>query len=120
MTTSTAGLAVTTTARPSECCCATQRLCWESQSATSCSPRAFFGQALQGARPWLLQLHDSPWLQHGAGLRHPGLQDRRPGWLRLPGCRKVLSFGHGTAYLGLLVVRAVRVAALVFRRSDVS
>jgi ABC-type transport system involved in multi-copper enzyme maturation permease subunit len=33
---------------------------------------------------------------------------------------KLLTFGHSSAYLGILVVLVVGLAALVFRRRDVS
>jgi len=79
-----------------------------------------FGQALQGARPWLLQLNVNAWLQHGAGYFIQVCKTDAQGGYGCQGVEKVLSFGHGTAYLGLLVVMAVGMAALVFRRRDVS
>jgi ABC-2 type transport system permease protein len=79
-----------------------------------------FGQALQGARPWLLQLNVNAWLQHGAGYFIQVCKTDAQGGYGCEGVEKVLSFGHGTAYLGLLVVMTVGMAALVFRRRDVS
>jgi len=79
-----------------------------------------FGQALQGARPWLLQLNFNAWLQHGATYFIQTCKTDAQGNYNCQGVEKVLSFGHGSAYLGLLVVLAVGLAALVFRRRDVS
>lgn len=79
-----------------------------------------FGQALQGARPWLLQLNVTAWLQHDATYYINSCTTDARGGYSCQGVEKVLSFGHGSAYLGLLVVFAVGLAALVFRRRDVS
>ncbi len=79
-----------------------------------------FGQALQGVRPWLLQLNVNAWLEHGAGYFIQVCKTDAQGGYGCQGVDKVLSFGHGTAYLGLLVVMVVGLAALVFRRRDVS
>lgn len=79
-----------------------------------------FGQALQGARPWLLQLNFNAWLQHGATYFIQTCNTDAQGNYNCQGVEKVLSFGHGSAYLGLLVVLTVGLAALVFRRRDVS
>lgn len=79
-----------------------------------------FGQALQGARPWLLQLNFNAWLQHGAKYFSQTCKTDAQGNYSCQGVEKVLSFGHGAAYLGLLVVLTVGLAALVFRRRDVS
>ena len=79
-----------------------------------------FGQALQGARPWLLQLNVTAWLQHGATYYIQTCKTDAQGNYNCQGVEKVLSFGHGSAYLGLLVVLTVGLAALVFRRRDVS
>jgi len=79
-----------------------------------------FGQALQGARPWLLQHNLAAWLQHGATYYFETCTTNSQGQYSCQGGQKVLSFGHGSAYLGLLVVLTVGLAALVFRRRDVS
>ena len=79
-----------------------------------------FVQALQGARPWLLQLNVNAWLQHGAGYFIQVCKTDAQGGYGCQGVEKVLSFAHGTSYLGLLVVMAVGMAAVVFRRRDVS
>ncbi|MEP7369624.1 MAG: ABC transporter permease subunit [Dermatophilaceae bacterium] len=79
-----------------------------------------FGQALQGARPWLLQLNVTAWLQHSATYYVDSCATDAQGNYTCQGVEKVLSFGHSSAYLGLLVVFAVGLAALVFRRRDVS
>lgn len=79
-----------------------------------------FGQALQGARPWLVQLNVTAWLQHGAPYFIESCATDASGNYSCRGVEKVLSFGHGSAYLGVLVVLAVGLAALVFRRRDVS
>jgi len=79
-----------------------------------------FGQALQGARPWLLQLNVNGWLQHGAGYFVESCKTDAQGNYTCQGIEKILSFGHSSAYLGVLVVVAVGLAALVFRRRDVS
>jgi len=79
-----------------------------------------FGQALQAARPWLLQLNFTSWLQHGTKYYAQTCTTDAKGQYTCQGVEKVLSFGHSSAYLGLLVVFAVGLAALVFRRRDVS
>lgn len=79
-----------------------------------------FGQALQGARPWLLQLNFNAWLQHGATYFIQTCKTDAQGNYNCQGVEKTLTFGHGSTYLGLLVVFAVGLAALVFRRRDVS
>ena len=79
-----------------------------------------FGQALQGAQPWLLQLNVNAWLQHGAGYFIQSCKTDAQGGYSCQGVEKVLSFGHSSAYLGLLVVVAVGLSALIFRRRDVS
>jgi ABC-2 type transport system permease protein len=79
-----------------------------------------FGQALQGARPWLLQLNFTAWLQHGATYFVEVCKTDAQGQYSCQGVEKVLSFSHGSAYLGLLVVVTVGMAALVFRHRDVS
>ena len=77
-------------------------------------------QALQGARPWLLQLNVEGWLQHGTRYFVNSCQTDARGNYGCQGVEKVLSFGHSSAYLGVLVVLVVGLAALVFRRRDVS
>lgn len=73
----------------------------------------------------------SPFLVAGAGRRgrmaaarhqvlHQRLHDRRPGNYMCKGIDKVLTFGYSSAYLGLLVLFVDGLAALVFRRRDVS
>lgn len=79
-----------------------------------------FGQALQGARPWLLQLNVAAWLEHGATYYIQTCKTDAQGNYNCQGVEKVLSFGHSSAYLGLLVMFAVGLAATVFRRRDVS
>ncbi len=79
-----------------------------------------FGQALQAARPWLLQLNVTGWLQHDAKYYINSCTTDAQGNYSCQGVEKVLTFGHSSAYLGLLVVFAVGLAALVFRRRDVS
>lgn len=79
-----------------------------------------FGQALQGARPWLLQLNVNAWLQHGASYFVESCTTDAQGGYSCQGVEKVLTFGHSAAYLGLLVLLFVSLAAVVFRRRDVS
>ena len=73
----------------------------------------------------------SPFLVAGAGRRgrmaaarhqvlHQRLHDRRPGNYMCKGIDKVLTFDYSSAYLGLRVLFVVGLAALVFRRRDVS
>ena len=77
-------------------------------------------QSLQGAQTWMLQLNVAAWLQHDA----PYLIDRcttdAQGNYGCQGVERVLQFGHSATYLGVLVLLAVGLAALVFRRRDVS
>lgn len=79
-----------------------------------------FGQALQGVRPWLLQLNVNGWLQHGTTYFIDSCKTDARGSYSCQGVEKVLTFGHSSAYLGLLVVFVVGLGALVFRRRDVS
>ncbi len=80
-----------------------------------------FGNALQGAQPWLLGSNVMGWLQHGTTYRAGEICKSSPqGGYMCESVQKVLTFGHSTAYLGLLVLLVVGLAALVFRRRDVS
>jgi len=79
-----------------------------------------FGQALQGARPWLLQLNVTAWLQHGATYYAQTCTTDAKGQYSCQGVEKILTVGHSSAYLGLLVVLAIGLAAWVFRQRDVS
>lgn len=79
-----------------------------------------FAQTLQGAGPWLLQLNVNAWLQHGASYFIQSCKTDAQGGYSCQGVEKVLAFGHSAAYLGILVLFAVSLAALVFRRRDVS
>jgi len=79
-----------------------------------------FGQALQGAQPWLLRLNVNGWLQHGTTYYINSCKTDAQGNYNCQGIEKALTFGHSSAYLGLLVVFVVGLAALVFRRRDVS
>jgi ABC-2 type transport system permease protein len=79
-----------------------------------------FGQALQGARPWLLHLNFEGWLQHGTRYFVNSCTTDAQGNYGCQGVEKVLSFGHSSVYLCVLVVLVVGLAALVFRRRDVS
>src|SRR5665811_613534 len=79
-----------------------------------------FGQALQGARPWLLQLNVTAWLQHGATYYAQTCTTDAKGQYSCQGVEKILTFGHSSAYLGLPVVLAIGLAAWVFRQRDVS
>jgi len=79
-----------------------------------------FRQALQGAQPWLLSLNFQAWLQHGAKYYPLVCKTDGQGNYSCQGVEKLLTFGHSSAYLGILVVLIVGLAALVFRRRDVS
>jgi ABC-2 type transport system permease protein len=79
-----------------------------------------FGQALHGARPWLLQLNVTGWLQHGATYLVDVCKTDAQGNYGCQGVEKALTFGHSSAYLGVLVLLAIGLAALIFRRRDVS
>lgn len=79
-----------------------------------------FGQALEGVRPWLLQLNVNAWLQHGATYFIESCTTDARGGYTCQGVEKVLTFGHSSAYLGVVVALVIGLAALVFRRRDVS
>ncbi len=81
---------------------------------------AVFGQALQGAQPWLLRLNFESWLSHGTKYYSEVCQTDARGAYGCEGIERVLSFGHSATYLGVMVVLIVSLAALVFRRRDVS
>lgn len=79
-----------------------------------------FGQALQGARPWLLQLNVNGWLEHGTKYYVEKCATDAQGNYNCQGVENVLTFGHSAAYLAVLVMLVVGLGALVFRRRDVS
>lgn len=79
-----------------------------------------FGQSLQGAQPWLLRLNFTAWLEHGTTYYLESCKTDGQGNYACEGVEKVLTFGHSSAYLGILVVFLVGLAAVVFRRRDVS
>ncbi|MEO8518217.1 MAG: ABC transporter permease [Dermatophilaceae bacterium] len=79
-----------------------------------------FRQQLQGVQPWLLQVNFLGWLQHGATYYTQTCTTDAQGSYSCQSVEKVLTFGHSSAYLGVLVLIAVVLAALVFRRRDVS
>ncbi|HEX7538488.1 MAG TPA: ABC transporter permease [Dermatophilaceae bacterium] len=79
-----------------------------------------FGQALQGSAPWLLKLNFNAWLEHGTTYYINSCKTDGLGNYACEGVEKVLTFGHSSAYLGILVVFLIALAALVFRRRDVS
>jgi len=79
-----------------------------------------FRQALQSAQPWLLSLNFQAWLQHGAKYYPLVCKTDGQGNYSCQGVEKLLTFGHSSTYLGLLVVLILGLAALVFRRRDVS
>jgi ABC-2 type transport system permease protein len=81
---------------------------------------AVFGQALRTSQPWLLKLNVDSWLQHGATYYVDVCKTDAQGNYGCQSVEKILSFGHSSAYLGVLVVLIVALAALVFRRRDVS
>jgi ABC-2 type transport system permease protein len=79
-----------------------------------------FGQALQGARPWLLQLNFNAWVQHGSKYYVNSCSTDGQGQYVCDSIEKFLTFGHSSAYLGVMVVLVLAAAALVFRRRDIS
>jgi ABC-2 type transport system permease protein len=78
-----------------------------------------FRQALQGAQPWLLSLNFQAWLQHGAKYYPLVCKTDGQGNYSCQGVETLLTFGHSSTYLGILVVLILGLAALVFRRRDV-
>ena len=81
---------------------------------------AVFGQALQGFRPWLVSLNFQSWLEHSARYFVQVCKTDAQGNYNCQGVEKILTFGHSTAYLGIMVVLIIGLAAVVFRRRDVS
>ena len=79
-----------------------------------------FRQALQGAQPWLLSLNFQAWLQHGAKYYPQVCKTDAQGNYSCQPVETLLTFGHSSTYLGIMVVLIVGLAALVFRRRDVS
>jgi len=77
-------------------------------------------QWLQGAQTWMLQLNVTAWLQHDATYFVDKCTTDAQGNYGCQGVEHILQFGHSAAYLGVLVVFAVGLAALVFRHRDVS
>jgi len=74
----------------------------------------------RGGQPWLLRLNVDAWLNHGTTyfINKTTVDDR--GNMMFSQVEKLLSFGRGSAYLGILVALLVGLAALVFRRRDVT
>jgi ABC-2 type transport system permease protein len=79
-----------------------------------------FRQALQGAQPWLLSLNFQSWLQHGAKYYPLVCKTDAQGNYSCQGVETLLTFAHSSTYLGVLVLLIVALAALTFRRRDVS
>jgi ABC-2 type transport system permease protein len=79
-----------------------------------------FGQALQSVQPWLLRLNFDGWLKHGTGYSILACKTDGQGQYNCSSVEKVLTFAHSSAYLGVLVLLIVVLAALVFRRRDVA
>jgi ABC-2 type transport system permease protein len=76
--------------------------------------------SLQGAQPWLLQPNVSAWLEHGTRYFVNRCATGASGSFQCESVQKALTFSHSSVYLGVLVLLAVGMAALVFRRRDVS
>lgn len=81
---------------------------------------AVFGRQLQGAQPWLLRLNFESWLTHGTKYFSEVCTTDAQGSYSCQGIEKILTFGHSATYLGIMVVLIIGLAALVFRRRDVS
>ncbi len=79
-----------------------------------------FGQALQGVQPWLLQLNFTSLVKHGATYYPTVCTTDSRGSYNCQGVEKILTFGHSATYLGMMAVLLVVLAAVVFRRRDVS
>ena len=79
-----------------------------------------FGQALQGARPWLLQLNFNAWLQHGAKYYPLVCKTDGQGNYSCQGVETLLTFGHSSTYLGILVVLILGLAASAWLPSSTS
>jgi len=79
-----------------------------------------FRQQLQGAQTWMLQLNFAGWLKHGATYYINACTTGAQGNYSCQNVEKVISFGHSATYLGLMVMFVVGLAAMVFRRRDVS
>jgi ABC-2 type transport system permease protein len=79
-----------------------------------------FRGALQDLQPWLLQVNFNGWLQHGTKYSVQSCTTDAVGSYSCQSVQRFLSFGHSAAYLGVLFVFVVGLAALVFRRRDVS
>ena len=79
-----------------------------------------FRQQVQSAQMWLLQVNIAGWLKHGTSYFVDRCATDAQGRYTCQSVQKVLTFGHSSVYLGLLVLFVVGLAALVFRRRDVS
>ena len=75
-----------------------------------------FGGMVQAARPWFLGLNVTAWLQDGSSYVVESCTTDH----QCQGIVKIVSLGHSAAYLGVLVVVIIGLAALVFRRHDVT
>jgi len=79
-----------------------------------------FGRALQSAQPWMLRLNFDGWIQHGSKYFINNCTTDSRGGYNCVGVEKLVSFGHSSAYLGLLVALLIGVAAFTFSRRDVN
>ena len=79
-----------------------------------------FRNALQGAQPWMLQLNFEGWLKHGTKYFINTCTTDSQGNYNCAGLEKLVSFGHSSSYLGLLLAFVIGVAAFAFRRRDVN
>ena len=79
-----------------------------------------FGGIVQAARPWLLQLNVTAWLRHGSSYFVERCTTDSQNGYQCQGIEKIVTFGHSAAYLGAMVVLLVALAAVVFRRRDVT
>lgn len=77
------------------------------------------GSLFEGVRPWLLQLNLSAVLsdgaQYGTEVCEAGPTGQSCQWIE-----KTVSLGQGAMVIGIVLVVAVAVAAVVFRRRDVN
>lgn len=77
------------------------------------------GGFFESVRPWLLQLNLQAVLNDGASYNRT-VCEMGPSGEQCQWIETAVSLGHGTAVIGVVVVVAIAVAALVFRRRDVN
>ena len=75
---------------------------------------------LTGVRPWLLQTNVIGWLRHGTSYFTDVCSVAPDGSYGCRSVERLVSFGHSTAVLSVVLAAAVALTTVVFRRRDLA